>query len=84
MEKTKKITAQEAFNRVKQNEDKRNDREAFNEFQNELRQGLNSDWSMSYGSTSVNYWPGYAHDLERMLFDMLKSKKADWGENFNS
>ena len=25
-----------------------------------------------------------ANDLERMLFDMLKSKKADWGENFNS
>ena len=79
MEKTKKITAQEAFNRVKQNEDKRNDREAFNEFQNELRQGLTSEWTQKYGSTSVNYWPGYAHDLERMLFDELKPKTAGSG-----
>ena len=79
MEK-EKITAQEAFDRVKHNEDERNDRIAFNEFQNQLRQGLTSEWECKYGATSVNYWPGYAHDIERMLFDLLKTPKGKGGK----
>ena len=79
MEKTKKITAQEAFKGSKEHIDKESDSYQFSDFQNRLRQGLNDDWSMTNGSTHINYWPGYAHDLERMLFDLMKSKTGKGG-----
>ena len=79
MEKTKKITAQEAFKGSKEHMDNKSDSYQFNDFQNRLRQGLTSDWTQRSGSTSVSYWPGYAHDLERMLFDLMKSKTGKGG-----
>ena len=79
MEKLKEITPVEAYHRSCDYIKEHKNRLQLNDFQNRMRQGMNSGWEQKHGDTHLENWQTYAHKLEKALFDLLNSPKGKGG-----
>ena len=74
MTEKKKVDPKQVFAESVSAADNRIETNRRREFANNMRMKLNTKWSQENGSVNIDYWQGYAQQLEMLLYEHIKEQ----------